>query len=195
MKRLVYLIILSTCLLESKAQKVSIELLKSAKWELTSPDYSSYRHTTFQFTDSQLKETIYYKKDKKTLSACNSYYLADTKTEYFDDQQVGKKSRGRYIIQKRYDGKAVCKEVVSASANHTLNHLTSTFRSENFVIDPWVALTFVSQRAWHRLMGRSSPFASLYSTSAKLRPLTFTHAGSIFLMASIMSQRAWHRVM
>ena len=108
---------LSTCLLESKAQKVSIELLKSAKWELTSPDYSSYRHTTFQFTDSQLKETIYYKKDKKTLSACNSYYLADTKTEYFDDQQVGKKSRGRYIIQKRYDGKAVCKEVVSASAN------------------------------------------------------------------------------
>ena len=117
MKRLVYLIILSTCLLESKAQKVSIELLKSAKWELTSPDYSSYRHTTFQFTDSQLKETIYYKKDKKTLSACNSYYLADTKTEYFDDQQVGKKSRGRYIIQKRYDGKAVCKEVVSASAN------------------------------------------------------------------------------
>ncbi|MBP3259975.1 MAG: hypothetical protein J6M01_02630 [Prevotella sp.] len=43
--------------------------------------------------------------------------MADTKTEYFDDQQVGKKSRGRYIIQKRYDGKAVCKEVVSASAN------------------------------------------------------------------------------
>ena len=52
----------------------------------------------------------------------------------------------------------------------------------------------LSQRAWHRVMGRSSPFASLYSTSAKLRPLTFTHAGSIFRMASIMSQRAWHRV-
>ena len=56
-------------------------------------------------------------------------------------------------------------------------------------------MNIVSQRAWHRVMGRSSPFASLYSTSAKLRPLTFTHAGSIFLMASIMSQRAWHRVM
>ena len=53
----------------------------------------------------------------------------------------------------------------------------------------------MSQRAWHRVMGRSSPFASLYSTSAKLRPLTFTHAGSILRMASIMSQRAWHRVM
>ena len=53
----------------------------------------------------------------------------------------------------------------------------------------------MSQRAWHRVMGRSSPFASLYSTSAKLRPLTFSHAGSMFRMASIMSQRAWHRVM
>ena len=77
----------------------------------------------------------------------------------------------------------------------------------------------MSQRAWHRVMGRSSPFASLYSTSAKLRPLTFTHAGSILRMASItclcclpvssaissdvmvcckltisVSQRAWHRV-
>lgn len=117
MKRLVFLLILLTCLLESEAQKVSISLLKSAKWELASPDYSSYRHTMFQFTDSQLKETIYYKKEKKSLSASNSFYLSDTKAEYFDDQQVGKMSKGRYIIQKRYDGKAVCKEVVSASAN------------------------------------------------------------------------------
>ena len=81
-------------------------------------------------------------------------------------------------------------------------------------------VTACPQRAWHRVMGRSSPFASLYSTSAKLRPLTFTHAGSIFRMACItflcclpvssaissdvmvycklticVSQRARHRVM
>lgn len=117
MKRFVFLLILLTCLLESEAQKVSIALLKSAKWELASPDYTSYRHTMFQFTHTQFKETIYYKKDKKTLSTSNSFYLSDTKVEIFDDQQVGKKSMGRYIIQKRYDGKAVCKEVVSWTEN------------------------------------------------------------------------------
>ncbi len=96
---------------------VSIALLISTAWELASPDYSSYRHTILQFYLKEMKETIIYKKDKKTLSASHNYYLADTITEYFDDQQVGKMSKGRYIIQKRYDGKAVCKEVVSASAN------------------------------------------------------------------------------
>ena len=96
---------------------VNIALLISTAWELASPDYSSYRHTILQFYLKEMKKTIYYKKDKKTLSASHNYYLADTKAEYFDDQQVGKKSRGRYIIQKRYDGKADCWEVVSASAN------------------------------------------------------------------------------
>ena len=58
-KRIFVLIMAIWGISQMNAQTVSMSILKSGKWEWTLPDRSEHRITTFQFTDTQMKEEIY----------------------------------------------------------------------------------------------------------------------------------------
>ena len=97
------------------AQTVSMSILKSGKWEWTLPDRSEHRTTTFQFTDTQMHEEIYFVKLKKRHLLEHRFYLADEPTSQFNGKMVGKVQSGKYLVHEFLNNRATSFEILSAS--------------------------------------------------------------------------------
>lgn len=98
---------------QMNAQTVSLSILKGGKWEWTYPDKS--RKFAFQFTDTQVNESVYYVRLKKNHSSTHRFYLADEPIGQFDGNMVGKTQSGKYIVYETMNNKAVSFQILSAS--------------------------------------------------------------------------------
>ena len=70
---------------------------------MCSPDMSSYRKTTFLFTNTKMKEIAYFTKRNKTIANEHYFYLSSNKEDTFDNSKVGKRQMGEYIIEEYID--------------------------------------------------------------------------------------------
>ena len=114
-KRIFVLIMAIWGISQMNAQTVSMSILKSGKWEWTLPDRSEHRITTFQFTDTQMKEEIYFVKLKKRHLLEHRFYLADEPTSQFNGKMVGKVQSGNYLVHEFLNNRATSFRILSAS--------------------------------------------------------------------------------
>ncbi len=115
MRYIVFLILTVLGISQMNAQTVSMSILKSGKWEWTLPDRSEHRTTTFQFTDTQMQEEIYFVKLKKRHLLEHRFYLADEPTSQFNGKMVGKTQSGKYLVYETMNNRATSFEILSAS--------------------------------------------------------------------------------
>lgn len=120
MKRIIIALIVLVFTCDIFAQEVNLSSLKGSRWELSYPDYSVFRFTTFEFTNTQIKETVYYKTSKKTHIITNDFYLSNNKTNIFNKQMVGKCSHGKYIIHNTCESEAIVYEVIKVDEDKLL---------------------------------------------------------------------------
>ena len=114
-KRIFVLLIAMLGVSQMNAQTVSLSILKGGKWEWTLPDRSEHRTTTFQFTDTQMQEEIYFVKLKKRHLLEHRFYLADEPTSQFNGKMVGKVQSGKYLVHEFLNNRATSFEILSAS--------------------------------------------------------------------------------
>lgn len=115
MRYIVFLILTVLGISQMNAQTVSMSILKSGKWEWTYPDLSHRRITTFQFTDTQMQEEIYFVKLKKRHLLEHRFYLADEPTSQFNGKMVGKTQSGKYLVYETMNNRATSFEILSAT--------------------------------------------------------------------------------
>lgn len=100
---------------QMNAQAVSLSILKGGKWEWTYPDLSNRRITTFQFTNTHVKEEVYFIKLKKNNGSTHRFYLSDEPTSQFDGKMTGKVQSGKYLVQEYMNNRATSFHILSAT--------------------------------------------------------------------------------
>ena len=81
----------------SNAQTFAVSQLKNAKWERVYPQLIG-EDEVINFTNTQFITKLMYPAQDKTITQTYPYYLSDTKTLTFDNSQVGKNTKGKYLV-------------------------------------------------------------------------------------------------
>ena len=118
MKKIILLFItflVAIPILAQNEQKFSSDDLNGLKMEFASNETKVYnreakKHETdqvdvFYYWNHKYQYVDIYRNGVKILNTVSSYYLSDTKDEFFDYSKVGKSSYGTYIITAMYDEK------------------------------------------------------------------------------------------
>ena len=109
---------------QCKSQSVTIEQLSGTKWQQISPEDGSA--TTWEFTDSEIKETVCYKESSPLISV-RKYYLTTDVPTTFDLTKVGGNSSGKYLVYYIDKSKRMFYEEVISLSNDTLKlHIGNT---------------------------------------------------------------------
>ena len=114
-KRIFVLIMAIWGISQMNAQTVTLSILKGGKWEWTYPDLSHRRITTFQFTDTHVKEEVYFVKLQKNNGSTHRFYLADEPTSQFNGKMTGKVQSGKYLVQEYMNNRAISFQILSAT--------------------------------------------------------------------------------
>ena len=102
-KSILVAVIAAFCISNCWSKSISLSVLTNGEWEMCSPDMSSYRKTTFLFTNTKMKEIVYFTKRNKTIANEHYFYLSSNKEDTFDNSKVGKRQMGEYIIEEYID--------------------------------------------------------------------------------------------
>lgn len=81
----------------SNAQSFAVSQLKNAKWERVYPQLIG-EEEVINFTNTQYIIKLMYPTLDKTITQTYPYYLSETKTLTFDNSQVGKNTKGKYLV-------------------------------------------------------------------------------------------------
>ncbi len=81
----------------SNAQTFAVSQLKNAKWERVYPQLIG-EDEVINFTNTQFITKLMYPALDKTITQTYPYYLSETKTLTFDNSQVGKNTKGKYLV-------------------------------------------------------------------------------------------------
>ncbi len=111
-KRIFVLLIAMLGVSQMNAQTVTLSILKGGKWEWTLPESRVF---SFQFSETQVKEEVYYVRLKKSHGATRRFYLADEPTSQFNGKMVGKTQSGKYLVYETMNNRATSFEILSAT--------------------------------------------------------------------------------
>jgi len=98
MKRIIFsilsiLVVALTC----NSQTFTVSQLKNINWERVYPQLIG-EDETIKFTNTQYIIYLTYPRLNKSITQTYPYYLSDTKTLTFDNSQVGKNTKGKYLV-------------------------------------------------------------------------------------------------
>ncbi len=97
MKTIVYLIIIMACNISvSQAQTYKISQLAGTKWQCV--ETFSNPTSTWEFSKTEIKETVTWTNINKTVHFSNKYYFSQTIPAKFDWNKVGKGKKGKYLV-------------------------------------------------------------------------------------------------
>jgi len=118
MKRIIFsilsiLVVALTC----NSQTFTVSQLKNINWERFSPQVTG-EGETIKFTNTQYIIYLTYPRLNKSITQTYPYYLSDTKTLTFDNSQVGKNTRGKYLVVwvEQYQ-QTYCFDIISVSSD------------------------------------------------------------------------------
>lgn len=118
MKRIIFsilsiLVVALTC----NSQTFTVSQLKNNNWERFSPQVTG-EGETIKFTNTQYIIYLTYPRLNKSITQTYPYYLSDTKTLTFDNSQVGKNTKGKYIVVwvEQYQ-QTYCFDLISVSSD------------------------------------------------------------------------------
>lgn len=118
MKRIIFsilsiLVVALTC----NSQTFTVSQLKNINWERFSPQVTG-EGETIKFTNTQYIIYLTYPRLNKSITQTYPYYLSDTKTLTFDNSQVGKNTKGKYIVVwvEQYQ-QTYCFDIISVSSD------------------------------------------------------------------------------
>ena len=101
----------------SNAQTFAVSQLKNAKWERVYPQLIG-EDEVINFTNTQFIIYLTYPRLNKSITQTYPYYLSDTKTLTFDNSQVGKNTKGKYLVVwvEQYQ-QTYCFDIISVSSD------------------------------------------------------------------------------
>ena len=85
-------------MLSCKAQ-VSTSQLIGTKWKMTSPSGEDIVKTTWEFTNKEIKETIYFIPYNEEIINVFPYYISSSFPSVFVHNCVGKNYTGKYLVK------------------------------------------------------------------------------------------------
>ena len=83
--------------LTCNSQTFTVSQLKNINWERVYPQLIG-EDETIKFTNTQYIIYLTYPRLNKSITQTYPYYLSDTKTLTFDNSQVGKNTKGKYLV-------------------------------------------------------------------------------------------------
>jgi len=118
MKRIIFsilsiLVVALTC----NSQTFTVSQLKNINWERVYPQLIG-EDETIKFTNTQYIIYLTYPRLNKSITQTYPYYLSDTKTLTFDNSQVGKNTKGKYLVVwvEQYQ-QTYCFDIISVSSD------------------------------------------------------------------------------
>lgn len=117
MKRLFCAIAMAISVISVYSQSFTTSQLKNINWERFSPQVTG-EGETIKFTNTQYIIYLTYSRLNKSITQTYPYYLSDTKTLTFDNSQVGKNTRGKYLVVwvEQYQ-QTYCFDIISVSSD------------------------------------------------------------------------------
>lgn len=97
MKRLFCAIAMAITVISVYSQSFTTSQLKNINWERVYPQLIG-EDETIKFTNTQYIIYLTYPRLNKSITQTYPYYLSDTKTLTFDNSQVGKNTKGKYLV-------------------------------------------------------------------------------------------------
>ncbi len=98
MKQILLIIITLISMLSCKAQ-VSTSQLIGTKWKMISPSGEDIVKTTWEFTNKEIKETIYFIPYNEEIINVFPYYISSSFPSVFVHNCVGKNYTGKYLVK------------------------------------------------------------------------------------------------
>ena len=98
MKQILLIIITLISMLSCKAQ-VSTSQLIGTKWKMISPSGEDIVNTTWEFTNKEIKETIYFIPYNEEIINVFPYYISSSFPSVFVHNCVGKNYTGKYLVK------------------------------------------------------------------------------------------------
>ena len=98
MKQILLIIITLISMLSCKAQ-VSTSQLIGTKWKMISPSGEDVVKTTWEFTNKEIKETIYFIPYNEEIINVFPYYISSSFPSVFVHNCVGKNYTGKYLVK------------------------------------------------------------------------------------------------
>ena len=101
----------------SNAQTFTVSQLKNINWERVYPQLIG-EDETIKFTNTQYIIYLTYPRLNKSITQTYPYYLSETKTLTFDNSQVGKNTKGKYLVVwvEQYQ-QTYCFNIISVSSD------------------------------------------------------------------------------
>lgn len=116
-KLLIILIILVS--IDSHAQTFDPKQLIGTKWQCV--ETFSNPTSTWEFSKTEIKETVTWTNINKTVHFSNKYYFSQTIPAKFDWNKVGKGDKGRYLVYYVEKSKRFFYLRIESVSNDTLN--------------------------------------------------------------------------
>ena len=115
-KLLIILIILVS--IDSHAQTFDPKQLIGTKWQCV--ETFSNPTSTWEFSKTEIKETVTWTNINKTVHFSNKYYFSQTIPAKFDWNKVGKGDKGRYLVYYVEKSKRFFYQRIESVSNDTL---------------------------------------------------------------------------
>jgi len=96
-KKIILICLMILGVLNSNAQTIKVSQLKNANWNRISPVIKNINDMV-KFTSTEFIMNEQFTRFDKTITQSYPYYLSETKTLTFDNAQVGKETKGRYLV-------------------------------------------------------------------------------------------------
>lgn len=97
MKRFISTIAIAISVMSVLSQTITVSQLKNVNWNRISPVIKNINDMV-KFTTTEFIMNEQFTRLGKTITQSYPYYLSETKTLTFDNAQVGKETKGRYLV-------------------------------------------------------------------------------------------------
>lgn len=97
MKRFISTIAIAISVMSVLSQTITVSQLKNVNWNRISPVIKNINDMV-KFTTTEFIMNEQFTRLGKTITQSYPYYLSETKTLTFDNTQVGKETKGRYLV-------------------------------------------------------------------------------------------------